>query len=340
LLDPIISSDLALVKKRIDAEAFHSQRILITGGAGFIGSWVSDVLASSQAAVQCVDNLSTGLKVNIEHLLHAPNVKFTFRKLDVAETMLRRGKYDLVLHLGSRASPEEYQQHPIETLAANSLGTKNLLEFARMNDAVFLYASTSEVYGSTKIIPTPETDWGSVNPIGLRSCYDEGKRFGEALCMAYHRAYGLDVRIVRLFNTYGPRLRADGLYGRSLSRFVDQALYGRDITVYGKGDQTRSFCYITDSIAALILVAQRKEMKAEAVNIGNPNEVKILDLAEMIKRITDSKSRIVFLPMPADDPPRRCPDISKAKRILGWIPTMRLEDGLKKTIEWVKKNRA
>lgn len=201
LLDPIISSDLALAKERIDEDAFHSQRILITGGAGFIGSWLCDILTSSHSIVQCIDNLSTGLLVNIEHLLSAPNVNFEFRKLDVAEAKLQDGKHNLILHLGSHASPEEYQQHPVETLAANSLGTQNLLELARKSDAILLYASSSEVYGSTKTIPTPETDWGNVNPIGPRSCYDEGKRFGEALCMAYHRAYGLDVRIIRLFNT-------------------------------------------------------------------------------------------------------------------------------------------
>jgi UDP-glucuronate decarboxylase len=214
-----------------------------------------------------------------------------------------------------------------------------MLELARKNDARVIFASTSEAYGDAQIIPTPETYWGNVNPVGLRSCYDEGKRFGEALCMAYNRMYGLDVRIVRIFNTYGPRLRSDGFYGRALSRFIDQALSGRDITVYGNGDQTRSFCYVTDTLRGILLAAIAREMKGQVVNIGNPTEVSILELAENIKALTRSSSEITFHPRPSDDPQRRCPDISKARGILGWSPTTTLEEGLRNTIEWFRQRR-
>ena len=331
-MDPVISSDLQSLKSELDKNAFQSTRALVAGGAGFIGSWVCDILVLANAVVHCVDNLSTGLLENVRHLSNIDNFRFT--ELDVAQSSPIDEKYELVIHLASRASPEEYQQRPIETLAANSQGTQVMLELARKSDATFVYASTSEVYGDAQITPTPETYWGNVNPVGLRSCYDEGKRFGEALCMAYYRTYGLDVRILRIFNTYGPRLRSDGLYGRALSRFIEQSLHGADITVYGKGNQTRSFCYIVDTITAILRVAAQEKMKGEVVNIGNPREITILELAEKIKAMTNSKSRITFHPQPPDDPKRRCPDISKAKKILGWSPSVTLEEGLRRTITW------
>lgn len=332
MLDPIIRSDLEILRNKVDLRFFESKRTLITGGAGFIGSWLCDVLVQADSVISCVDNLSTGLPENIQHLATASN--FAFQKLDVTEFKINDEKYDLIAHFASHASPEDYQQHPVETLAVNSQGTWKMLELARRNDAAVLYASTSEVYGDAGAVPTPEEYWGNVNPIGLRSCYDEGKRFGEALCMAYHRAYDLDVRILRLFNTYGPRLRSDGLYGRAVSKFIKQALTGSDITVHGKGDQTRSFCYVTDCLGAILLAATRKEIKGEVVNIGNPSEVPILQLAEKIKTISKSKSKITFHPRPPDDPQRRCPDISKAYDILHWSPVVKLDDGLRKTIEW------
>jgi len=335
LMDHSIRSDLEALLEQLNGDQLRSKKVLVTGGAGFIGSWLCDILVSSGSFVDCIDNLCTGLKQNIDHLLKTSN--FRFHDFDVEDIRPGNDRHDLILHFASRASPEEYQQHPIETLTANSQGTQNMLELARRNDACVVYASTSEVYGDAQIIPTPETYWGNVNPVGPRSCYDEGKRFGEALCMAYHRAHSMDVRIVRIFNTYGPRLRSDGFYGRALSRFTDQALSQEDITVYGKGDQTRSFCYVTDTAKAILLAAIRKEMKGQAVNIGNPYEISILELAEKIRAIADSRSKITFHPQPPDDPHRRCPDISKAKEVLGWSPTVTLEEGLERTIEWFRQ---
>ena len=337
LSDPIIGSDLDSLVKRPGLERLKDEKIMITGGAGFLGSWLCDTLVSSGCIVHCVDNLSTGVLRNIEHLSDRGN--FAFQNHDVTEPNLGDERYDLVAHFASHASPEEYQQRPIETLAVNSEGTRNMLELARKSDAPLVYASTSEVYGNPEIIPTPESYWGNVNPIGLRSCYDEGKRFGEALCMAYYRVYGLDVRIVRIFNTYGPRLRPDGLYGRVVSKFIEQALMNTEITVYGEGNQTRSFCYVTDTVAGVLRAATRQEMKGEVVNIGSPQEITILQLAEKIKATARSKSKITFRPLQPDDPQRRCPNISKAKRILGWSPNVGLEDGLGKTVEWFAKDK-
>lgn len=309
------------------------KRALITGGAGFIGSWLCDVLTAASADVLCLDNLATGMMENIDHLRGKKN----FRLIqEDAANFHSNLKLDIMLHLASRASPEEYQMHPIETLKANSLGTLTMLETARRNDASLLYTSTSEVYGDAQVIPTPETYWGRVNPVGVRSCYDEGKRFGEALCMAYIREYGLDVRVVRIFNTYGPRIRADGAYARALPRFITQALRGVGITVYGDGSQTRSFCYITDTITGILDALTHPQARGEIFNIGNPHEVTILQLAEKIRQITRSNSKITFHHLPEDDPRRRCPDITKAKTVLGWQPKTPLEEGLNETVKWFK----
>lgn len=310
--------------------------MLVTGGAGFLGSWLSDVLVSVGAVVHCVDNLCTGRSENVRHLLGSGKFEFTNR--DVADFMPSEGVYNQIFHFASRASPEEYQQHPIETLAANSDGTRKMLELARRSGATLVYASTSEIYGDAQIVPTPESYWGYVNPIGIRSCYDEGKRFGEALCMAYHRAYGVDVRIVRIFNTYGPRLRSDGGYARAVSRFIEQAISGHAITVYGKGEQTRSFCYVTDTISGVLQVAARNDMAAEVFNLGNPHEMTILDLAEVVRTVVGSTSQITFYPRPQDDPQRRCPDISRARNMIGWSPMVSLEDGLRRTKDWFVRN--
>ena len=327
-----MKSDQATLHKGVDAGTFAGKRMLITGGAGFLGSWLCDFLTQTKAFVDCVDNQSTGLTQNVDHLIGKNN--FNFQNHDVTQGV--DGCYDTILHLASHASPEEYQRHPVETLLVNSHGTQRLLELARLNDAVFLYSSTSEVYGDALVIPTPESYWGNVSSTGRRSCYDEGKRFGEALIMAYHRTYALDVRIVRIFNTYGPRLRADGFYGRALSRFIGQALSGSDITVHGNGEQTRSFCYVTDTVRAMLLTLKESRMKGEVVNVGNPHEVTILELAEKIKALTGSSSKITFQPRPEHDPQRRSPVITRANEILGWSPSVELDEGLRKTIEWFR----
>ncbi len=330
MMEQIIQADIGRIVRREPLD-FSDRRILVTGGAGFLGSWLCDLLAETNAEVFCLDNLATGMMENIAHL--RSNENFHFIQADAANFSYNQ-KLDVILHLASRASPEEYQLHPIETLKANSLGTLTMLETARRNDTPLLYTSTSEVYGDAQVIPTPETYWGHVNPVGSRSCYDEGKRFGEALCMAYIREYGLDVRIVRIFNTYGPRIRADGAYARALPRFITQALKGADITVYGDGSQTRSFCYITDTITGILNTLTSPKARGEIFNIGNPHEITILQLAEKIKQITKNKSKITFHTLPQDDPRRRCPDITKAKTILGWQPKTLLDEGLTKTVNW------
>jgi len=281
--------------------------------------------------VDCVDDLSTGRRENVDHLLKAGNFRFLNSDIAIFEAAAH---YSFVFHLASHPSPDEYQKHPVESLDVNSAGTKNALELARRNDARFVFASTAEVYGDPHVVPTPESYWGYVNPTGPRSCYDEGKRFAEALCIAYYRAHGVDVRMPRIFNSYGPRLRADGLYGRALSRFIQQALQGEDVTVYGDGKQTRSFSYVTDTLRGIILCALRPDASGQVINVGNSEEITILELAERIISATGSGSKITFHPRPPDDPQRRCPDISKAKKLLGWVPTVSLQEGLARTIEW------
>lgn len=271
---------------------------------------------------------------NIDHLFGKP--KFEFVNKDVC-TFKTKDKFDYILHMASHASPEEYQKHPIETLRTNSLGSASIAELARKLDATILLASTSEIYGDAEVVPTPETYWGNVNPIGPRSCYDEGKRFAEALFMAYHKQYGLDVKIARIFNTFGPRLREDGLYGRAVSRFIMQALKNKPITIYGDGTQTRSFCYISDTLTGLMLLTLNEKAKGEVVNVGNPQETTILQLAKKIKELTKSKSSLTFHPLPKDDPKRRCPDTSKMEKLLRWKPKISLEHGLTKTIVWFQR---
>jgi len=327
----MIVEDVERIKRDLKRESFEGKKVLVTGGAGFVGSWLCDVLVGLGNNVTCLDNLSTGMKGNIDHLVEKS--KFRFINRDVC-TFKTKDDFDCVFHMASHASPEEYQRHPIETLRANSLGSANMAELARKADATILFASTSEIYGDAKIVPTPETYWGNVNPIGPRSCYDEGKRFSEALFVAYHKQYGLDVKVARIFNSYGPRLREDGLYGRAMSRFIVQALTNKLITVYGDGTQTRSFCYITDTITGLMLLTTAKEAEGEVVNVGNPQEVTILHLAEKIKQLTKSKSSLTFHPLPKDDPRRRCPDISKMEKLSGWKPKISLEQGLARTVDW------
>ena len=256
MMDDIIREDIETIKSIVKAEFFTEKKVLVTGGAGFIGSWLCDVLLDFGAQVTALDDFSTGRIKNIDQLTQNP--KFKLIRSDVCKFKSKE-KFDVIFHMAGHASPDEYQAHPIETLQTSAVGTENMAEIARKNDATLLFASTSEVYGDAEVVPTPESYWGKVNPIGIRSCYDEGKRFAEALLMAYSRQYGLDVRVPRIFNTYGPRLREDGLYGRAMSRFILQALTNQPITVYGEGKQTRSFCYITDTAAALLAAMRQRK---------------------------------------------------------------------------------
>jgi UDP-glucuronate decarboxylase len=331
MMDDLISQDIGTIKKAVKGDFFSGKNVLVTGGAGFIGSWLCDVLVDFGAEVTALDDLSTGRIQNIDHLIKDSNFKFV--KSDVCKFHSNE-KFDFILHMAGHASPDEYQTHPIETLQTSALGTFTMAELARKTDATLLFASTSETYGDAEVIPTPETYWGKVNPIGPRSCYDEGKRFAEALLMAYSKQYGLDVRVPRIFNSYGPRLREDGLYGRAMSRFIQQAITNQPITIYGDGKQTRSFCYITDTVTGLMLLTITPKAKGEVVNIGNSQEKTILELASKIKEITKSISKVTFHPLPKDDPKRRCPDTTKLEKMVGWKPNIIFEEGLKRTITW------
>lgn len=315
--------------------------VLIAGGAGFIGSHLCKELLDKEYEVICVDNLITGDKKNIVNLLQNPNFKFI--KFDVTKNInnLLNQKPDYIFHLASPASPNKksprsYINFPIETLLANSIGTYQLLELAKEYSAKFLFASTSEVYGDPKVSPQNENYFGNVNPVGIRSVYDEGKRFGEAAVMAYFRKYNTDGRIVRIFNTYGPLMQKDD--GRVVSNFINQAIKNEKITIYGKGDQTRSFCYISDMVEGIIKAMFKDVTKGEVINLGNPDERKISELATMIKEMTSSTSIISYEDLPEDDPKERKPDISRAKRVLQWEPAVKLEEGLRKTIEYFKNN--
>lgn len=312
------------------------QTVLIAGGAGFIGSHLSQKLIDKNYAVLCVDSFITGDKKNVENLLDNKNFKLI--EHDVTKPLDIDQKIDYIFHLASPASPNKkspksFINYPTETLMANSLGTKNLLELAKKNSAKFLYASSSEVYGNPSISPQPETYFGNVNPNGVRSVYDEGKRFGEAMTMAFFRKHNVETVIIRIFNTYGPKMQVDD--GRVVSNFINQAILEKPITVYGKGDQTRSFCFVSDMIQGLTK-AMFSDIQGEVINIGNPDERTIKDLAKLIKKMTNSNSEIVFEKLPEDDPERRNPDIAKAKTLLNWEPTVTIENGLEKTIQYFK----
>ena len=307
-----------------------SDRVVITGAAGFIGSHLSEALLDRGHTVTGIDNLLTGDRKNIEHLQQRD---FRLIQQDVARYIDVDGPVDWVLHWASPASPADYLAYPIQTLKAGALGTHNALGLARAKGATFVLASTSEVYGDPAEHPQPETYWGHVNPIGPRGVYDEAKRFAEAMTTAYHRHHGLQTRIVRIFNTYGPRMRLDD--GRAVPNFIAQALRGEDLTIYGDGEQTRSFCYISDLIDGIIRLMRADT--AEPVNIGNPNEMSIVQVARRSIEATGSRSRIVHEPLPADDPKVRRPDIARARRLLGWEPRVSLETGLRATIDDVRR---
>ena len=305
-------------------------RILITGGAGFLGSHLCDRFLSEGHSVIAMDNLITGSVRNIEHL--AGQERFRFIKQDVTEYLYVDGPLDAVLHLASPASPVDYLEFPIQTLKVGALGTHKTLGLALSKRARFLLASTSEVYGDPQVHPQSEGYWGHVNPIGPRGVYDEAKRFAEALTMAYHRYHQLDTRIARIFNTYGPRMRLDD--GRVVPNFIGQALRGEPLTVYGEGSQTRSFCYCSDLIEGIYRLLQADY--AEPVNLGNPTEMSILNFALLINRLVGNNAGIVYKPLPVDDPRVRQPDITRARQLLSWEPTVALEEGLRETIEWFR----
>jgi dTDP-glucose 4,6-dehydratase len=304
-------------------------RVLVTGGAGFLGSHLCDALLAEGHSVVCADNLLTGRMENLEQLRHEP--RFTFCEQDVSQPF-DLGKIDYIFHFASPASPVDYLESGIETLQAGSLGSMNCLELARKYNAKFLLASTSECYGDPLEHPQKESYWGHVNPIGPRSVYDESKRFAEAATMAYHRHRRVDTRIVRIFNTYGPRLQIND--GRVISNFMKQALRAEDLTVYGEGLQTRSFCYVSDEVAGILALAKSDEH--EPTNIGNPVEFTILECAQLVLEVTGSKSKLRYQPLPQDDPRQRQPDISKAKQLLGWEPTIDLRSGLRLSLDYFK----
>lgn len=305
-------------------------QILITGGAGFLGSHLCERLLGEGHEVVCMDNFFTGRKVNVSHLLDHPS--FELLRHDVVDPF--KLEVDQIYNLACPASPVHYQYNPIKTTKTSVMGAINCLGLAKRVNARVFQASTSEVYGDPSVHPQPEAYWGNVNPIGIRSCYDEGKRAAETLFFDYHRQNDVDIRVVRIFNTYGPRMLADD--GRVVSNFIVQALKGDDITVYGEGQQTRSFCYVDDLIEGFVRLMNQDQVVGP-INIGNPGEFTILELAEKVLQITGSKSKIIHEAMPQDDPKQRQPDITQAKDILGWEPTVPLEEGLKKTIAYFKK---
>lgn len=315
----------------------RESKCLITGGAGFIGSHLCDSLISQGFEVFCIDNLLTGNKRNINHILPVDN--FHFYQHDIIQPLpaslqkaLKGVSY--IYHLASPASPLYYQKYAIDTLLVNSIGTYHMLEIARQNNSLFLLTSTSEVYGNPLVHPQVETYFGNVNPNGIRSCYDEGKRFAESMTMEYLRKFDVDIRIIRIFNTYGPRMQPDD--GRVISNFTTQALSGCPITIYGDGSQTRSFCYVSDMVRGIIAAMVKGKTKGEVFNLGLPREQSIKEIADIIVKLTKTNSKIVYKQKPSDDPQKRKPDISKAKKILDWEPRVSLEEGIQKTADYFR----
>jgi UDP-glucuronate decarboxylase len=310
-----------------------TNRAIVAGGSGFVGSHLCDRLIDEGYEVICVDNLQTGNLINVDHLFKNP--LFTFIQEDITSFSYTGEKIDEIYNLACPASPEKYQASPIKTLKTNFNGTLNLLELATVHGAKYFQASTSEIYGNPATHPQPESYWGHVNPIGLRSCYDEGKRVAETLCFEFHRQHHTKIKVARIFNTYGPRMSADD--GRVVSNFITQSLKGRHLTIYGDGSQTRSFCYVDDLIEGIRSLMSTDNDFTGPVNLGNPVEVTILDLSKQIRELTDCQANPIFLKLPSDDPVRRKPDISLAQEKLGWKPTISLEDGLKATIDYFTK---
>jgi UDP-glucuronate decarboxylase len=332
------NTEIEAVLRNLGNLSFQDRRVLVTGGAGFLGSWICDVLIEQGAKVICLDNFSSGLRLNVAHLLGED--EFRLIEHDISQPISFSEKIDVVIHMASRASPFEFEHYPIEILKANTIGVLTALEIAKKHGARLIYTSTSEVYGNPSMVPTPETYNGNVNPVGPRGCYDEAKRCGEAYVTAYRKQHALDTRIARIFNTYGPRIRSDGIYARAVPRFIDQALSNRPITVFGNGTQTRSFTYVTDQIEGLLKLAALDDARGSIVNIGNDKETKIIDMAKLALDMTGSRAGMTYHPLPEDDPLRRRPDISRAKELLGWRPRVDLEDGLRRTVEWFSSKRA
>ncbi|PKL59637.1 MAG: NAD-dependent dehydratase [Methanomicrobiales archaeon HGW-Methanomicrobiales-4] len=329
--EPFQDPDILEIVSRTKNLPYQGVTAVITGGAGFLGSTMSEVLLELGASVLCVDNLSSGRMENISRLVKRAGFEFIHH--DISKPLEIDRKVDYIFHMASRASPLEFTEYPIQILKSNTLGTWNALGMAKKHGARVLFTSTSEIYGEAAIFPTPETYRGNVNTLGIRGCYDEAKRAGEAYCMAYHRQHGIDVRIVRIFNTYGPRMRSDGVYGRVIPRFIDQAQNNQHITIFGDGSQTRSFCYVTDQVTGLLNLAGREGLAGEVVNIGNPHEYTVSELAGIIIRLIGSSSDLSYEPLPQDDPMRRFPDISKAVRLLNFEYRIGLEEGLLRMIE-------
>ena len=317
------------------SKGIEGKNVLVTGGAGFLGSWLCEVLVEQGANVICVDNLVSSLKANISSLEEKDN--FRFVQHDVSQPISFEEPLDMVMHLASRASPLEFEKYPIQILKENTLGIWVALGIAKKHGARFLYTSTSEIYGAATEIPTSEEYRGNVNPIGPRSCYDEAKRCGESYVIAYKMQHHLDTRIARIFNTYGSRMRAEGVYGRVIPRFIEQALSNKPLTIFGDGAQTRSFCYVTDQIEGLLRLAFLEAAKGEVINIGGEEELTILELAELVKELTNSSAELQFYPLPKDDPPRRRPNITKARKLLNWEPKVELKEGLKRTIRFFRE---
>ena len=305
------------------------RKMIISGGNGFLGSYLAEKALSLGMEVTVVDDMSTSRERNVP-------AEVIFRKESVEEYSDSE-RYDYVIHLAARPSPEDYITNPVSTIMSNSVGTMKMLDIALKSDAVFMYTSSSEVYGDSQVLPTPETYFGYVNPNGIRSCYDEGKRFSEALIMAYHRQYGLDTRIQRPFNVYGPRIREDGLYGRVIPRFIDQALKNEDITVHGTGNQTRSFLYIDDWLEGTWKLLTGKDLGGNVLNIGASHEITVMDLARLIKEMTGSNSNIVSIPPRDEDPRRRAADLTLAGKLLSWKPEREIRVGLENTIKWFRE---
>lgn len=331
--DDVESLAKSLSRQDVD---FKGQSVFVTGGAGFLGSCMCDVLVKQGAQVTCIDNLSSGRMENIEQLLGLEN--FAFIEHDISQPVFFDEQIDVVMHFASRASPLEFARFPIQILKANILGTWVVLGIAKKHRAKLVYASSSEIYGDpdSKNVPTPEKYAGNVNPVGPRSCYDEAKRAGEAFITAYKVQHGMDCRVLRIFNTYGPRMRPGNVYGRVVPRFIDQALNNRALTVFGDGTQTRSFTYVTDMVEGILKAAWMPESSGEVINLGSNAETRIIDLGNLILELTRSGSKIEFHPLPVDDPKRRCPDITKAKRLLRWKPKTSLKQGLLRAIGWFR----
>lgn len=341
MIDEIISKEIEFTASNLKAfeDKIRGKKFLVTGGAGFIGSWFCDVVVKFGANVICVDNLLSGTNSNIDHLLKYDN--FRFVKEDICKYTYDGGDLDYIIHMASIASPLSYLALPIETLDANVIGTRRMLELAKEKKVKgILFTGTSEVYGNPDDahVPTAETYYGYVNSYGQRAVYDEGKRCAEAYCLAYFNKYNLPIRIVRIFNTFGPRLdiKSTTQYGRVIVKFISQVLSGKPITIYGDGTQTRSFCYITDQIEGLMKLLLLPNLNGEVINIGNTEEITVMELAKRILKITNTKSPLEFHPLPPDDPRRRQPDLSKSKRLLNFDPRINFDDGLKRTIDWFR----